>query len=103
MSGKLTQFDYLLNAMEAARQQDNPAEHGYGNKRKALFVYVRGLEAAQAQPARVLTDAEIIAIGHRKATKYTHRSAPEFCSYGFVDYTLIDFARAILAAQGADK
>jgi hypothetical protein len=41
---QLTQFDYLLNAMEAAAQHENPAEHGYAQKRQALYAYVRGLE-----------------------------------------------------------
>lgn len=41
---KLTQFDYLLNAMEAAAQQENPASYGYAQKRQALYAYVRGLE-----------------------------------------------------------
>ena len=40
----LTQFDYLLNALELAAQADKPAEHSYGAKRQALFAYVRGLE-----------------------------------------------------------
>lgn len=39
-----TQFDYLLNAMEAAGLADKPAECGYGDKRKALFAHVRALE-----------------------------------------------------------
>lgn len=41
---QLTQFDYLLNAMEAAAQHENPADHGYAQKRQALYAYVRGLE-----------------------------------------------------------
>jgi hypothetical protein len=40
-----TQFDYLLNAFEAASQSKAPAEAGYAAKRQALFDYVRGLEA----------------------------------------------------------
>ena len=43
---EFTQFDYLLNAFELASQSDKPAEHGYGEKRRALYAYVRGLEAA---------------------------------------------------------
>jgi hypothetical protein len=39
-----TAFDYLLNAFEQATQMDNPAEHGYAAKRRALFSYVRDLE-----------------------------------------------------------
>ncbi|MCC6650644.1 MAG: hypothetical protein IT348_05805 [Candidatus Eisenbacteria bacterium] len=44
MTEKLTQFDYLLNAMEAAAQMENPAAYGYAEKRQALYRYVRGLE-----------------------------------------------------------
>jgi hypothetical protein len=47
----LTQFDYLLNAMERAGQEKAPAEHGYAEKRLALFAYVRALEAQQAGKA----------------------------------------------------
>jgi hypothetical protein len=55
----MTQFDYLLNAMELAAQHTNPAEHGYAQKRQALYAYVRGLEnlladlAPAPQPASV--------------------------------------------------
>jgi hypothetical protein len=45
MSEQRTQFDYLLNAFERASQADKPAEHNYAGKRKALFAYVRDLEA----------------------------------------------------------
>ena len=57
MDRKMTQFDYLLNAFEHASQATRPAAEGYGDKRKALFAYVRGLEAAapavDAQPVAV--------------------------------------------------
>lgn len=46
-----TQFDYLLNAMERAAQEAHPAKAGYAGKRKALFAYVRDLEARAAVPA----------------------------------------------------
>ena len=53
----MTQFDYLLNAFEHASQATRPAAEGYADKRKALFAYVRGLEAAappvDAQPVGV--------------------------------------------------
>jgi hypothetical protein len=57
--------------------------------------------AAAPQPAsaKVLTDEEIEALGHRIASVYTHRSDPTSHSYGFVRHTLIDFARAVLAAR----
>ena len=43
-----------------------------------------------------LTDERILELAHRIATKYTHRSDPTYCSYGFVKHTMIDFARAIV-------
>lgn len=49
-----TQFDYLLNALELAAQAHNPHMEGYGDKRRALYAYVRELErkaaAYDAQP-----------------------------------------------------
>ena len=57
MDKQMTQFDYLLNAFEHASQATRPAAEGYADKRKALFAYVRGLEAAappvDAQPVAV--------------------------------------------------
>ena len=47
-----------------------------------------------------LTDEQNEAIGHRKASTYTHRSDPTSHAYGFVRYTLIDFARQVEAAHG---
>lgn len=54
----------------------------------------RDYAAPQPQRPR-LSDDEIEAIGHRTATKYTHRSDPSQHSYGFVRHTLIDFARKV--------
>lgn len=45
MTEERTQFDYLLNSFEHASQSDKPAENGYAQKRRALFAYVRELEA----------------------------------------------------------
>lgn len=42
------QFEYLLNAMENAGAQDNPHEHGYGEKRKAALDYVSALRGTFA-------------------------------------------------------
>ena len=50
MSTTPTQFDYLLNAFERASQAVTPADHGYAEKRRALFAYVRGLEAPCTAP-----------------------------------------------------
>lgn len=50
----LTQFDYLLNSLEFASQAEEPARANYGGHRKALFAYVRDLEARSVR----LSDAE---------------------------------------------
>lgn len=42
-----------------------------------------------------MTDQEILAIAHRTAAVYRHRSDPNFPSYGFLNHTIIDFARRI--------
>jgi hypothetical protein len=48
MAERLTQFDYLLNAMERAGHQKNPSKAGYAGKRAALYAHVRDLEARVA-------------------------------------------------------
>lgn len=48
-------FIYLLNQMENAAQQDNPAKFNYGDKRKAVLSYV---ESLSAQVAELKKDAE---------------------------------------------
>jgi len=40
-----SEFDYLLNTFERASQADKPADHGYGDKRRTLYAYVRALES----------------------------------------------------------
>lgn len=45
-----------------------------------------------------MTDEQILAIAHRKATTYAHRSDPKDHSYGFVRHTLLDFAHAVTEA-----
>lgn len=52
---------------------------------------------------QLLTDATILALAHRKASTYTHRSDPTSHAYGFVAHTLLDFARAIEAHIKAEK
>ena len=64
MDDPLTEFDYLLNAFEQASQAPKPHLMGYGDKRQALYAYVRKLEnAALAEPAVHLPDLGI-AQGH---------------------------------------
>jgi len=41
---RLTPFDYLLNALERASQEDEPSKHGYAERRAALVAHVRELE-----------------------------------------------------------
>lgn len=50
MAEERTQFDYLLNAFEAASQSNQPAAFGYAGKRKALYAYVRDLERRAVRP-----------------------------------------------------
>lgn len=75
-----TEFDYLLNSFEQASQADKPAEHGYGDKRRALYAYVRKLEAAAlAQQATGEPDAWLITVrGNGKLRAGT-------CTYASVD------------------
>jgi hypothetical protein len=52
MKPQFSQFIYLLNAFEEASQSDDPARHGYGEKRRKLIEYVERLErAVEAEPS----------------------------------------------------
>lgn len=58
------EFEYALNRMENAGAAWQPAEHGYGEKRRAVFQYVGDLqrkvavlEADKAHWEKVATDA----------------------------------------------
>lgn len=62
---RFTQFDYRLNAMIAALDADSPAQEGYAEKRKALYSYVRDLEA-QAAHIKELEAACINALYHHQ-------------------------------------
>jgi ribosomal protein L37AE/L43A len=55
---RLTQFDYLLNAFELATQADHPSALSYGDKRRALFDYVRKAEAALDEVTTLRTEFE---------------------------------------------
>jgi hypothetical protein len=59
VADQFTQFDYLLNAMLHAGQQERPADHGYGEKRERLYEHVRDLErkAAAYDALRRVADA----------------------------------------------
>jgi hypothetical protein len=73
---------------------------------KAREALRTALMEALAQPVRgPLSEERIIELGHRIATKYTHRSDPTSHAYGFVKHTLVDFVRAIEKSHdiGGDK
>jgi hypothetical protein len=56
----LTEFDYLLNRFEFASQSASPAANNYATHRRALYAYVRRLEAL-AQQAATPAPAEPVA------------------------------------------
>ena len=45
----MSQFIYLLNAMEDAAQAADPSTKGYGLKRRAVLEYVEKLEAVRGE------------------------------------------------------
>jgi len=49
-------FEYMLNAMEYAGQQENPADYGYRQKREAVFAYVYDLECRANKLAQLAQD-----------------------------------------------
>jgi hypothetical protein len=57
-AARLTQFDYLLNAFELATQADHPSALSYGDKRRALFDYVRKAEAALDEVATLRAERD---------------------------------------------
>lgn len=52
-------FLYLLNAMEATAQAENPFERGYPEKRRAVLEYVAKLEATRSETAMPYDQAAI--------------------------------------------
>lgn len=58
-------------------------------------------KSVDAPPAAVpLTKEAYTALAHRIASKYAHRSDPQYIAYTFLPHTLDDFVRAIEAAHG---
>jgi len=107
----ITHAKYLHNAiMNLTATPDKTArvnfqlayKIGHREARHAAAELVIAAPQESAEPIE-LTDAEIIALAHRMATTYTHRSDPKVSSYAFMAHTLIPFVRSILAAQGASK
>ena len=58
----MSQFIYLLNAMEHASQADHPDKMGYARKRQAVLEYVEKLEASRGEAVQRITD-EMMAAG----------------------------------------
>jgi hypothetical protein len=52
-------FEYLLNAMEAAALEKEPAKHGYAEKRQRVFQYVQDLFSDYMRRHKDATDAAI--------------------------------------------
>lgn len=48
-------------------------------------------------PVRPMSQAEAEALAHRRASKYAHRSEPEYIAYTFLPHTLMDFVRDVEA------
>ena len=53
----IEQFTYLLNAMEFAAQANNPSKLGYGDKRQAVFDFIRTLAEGPADLREQLSKA----------------------------------------------
>lgn len=47
-------FEYLLNRMEHAASQDEPAKHGYAAARKAVLFYAKNLHDLAAGRGKLL-------------------------------------------------
>jgi hypothetical protein len=57
-------------------------------------------EAAEGIAARQTpTDDQILALAHRTATTYAHRSDPKDHGYAFVRHTILNFARRLLTLR----
>jgi hypothetical protein len=62
--------------------------------------YNDSLAAPPAAPLpEPLTKEEYTALAHRIASKYAHRSDPQYIAYTFLPHTLEDFVRAIEKAH----
>ena len=57
-------------------------------------------EELQAMERKPMTQEKAEELAHRRATTYTHRSAPGYSSYAFVPHTLMDFVRDLEAHHG---
>ena len=95
MMDKPTEFDYLLNRMEHAGQQETPAEHHYGTHRTSLLRHVRALEK-NAERYRWLRDDPPLTLSARRFPGETEAGC-------YLDGHTLDAAvdAAILAATAA--
>jgi hypothetical protein len=86
-------FEFLLNAFEAASQSKNPAEHGYADKRSALFSYVAAIQS------KAVTESEQSALQrYAKFTKDDDSLSPLeqlrfFCSLAMSGQDWLDVER----------
>lgn len=62
----------------------------YDAEAENIRTAIRALQAMERKP---LTQEKAEELAHRRATTYTHRSAPGYSSYAFVPHTLMDFVR----------
>jgi hypothetical protein len=58
------------------------------------------LSKTRPAPAKPLSDEQYTEIAHGTASRYTHRTDPQFVAYTFLPHTLKDFVRKIEAAHG---
>lgn len=55
-------IEYLINAMERAGMEDNPAQHGYGEKRRKVFAAIVALRAERDAALQRAEDAEKVRV-----------------------------------------
>lgn len=62
--------------------------------------YEQHLDMVAKTVAQPLTEPEIHALAHRKATRYTYTAKPSEVMYGFSESHIMDFVRAIEKERG---
>jgi hypothetical protein len=80
----MSQFVYLLNAMERAAQAEFPAEHGYSDKRRAVLEYVAKLEAPRPE-VQTWVPVEERLPAHGDDVLFVTSRNPGFMWYGWHD------------------
>lgn len=74
-------FEYMLNAMEHAAQQPNPASHAYAEKRRAVFQYVQDLWDDYIRLLREKQDALLAPKSANRLTKCSDKHPPPHAKY----------------------